>query len=476
MLIGILVMPFLYNIMGPVAFGIIGFYTVIQIFINVLDSGLSPTLCRVIAASSGNTKATTRTLKSFETISLLVFAVIFFSSYLLSDQILKYWFKGNEIVTETIVALLFCIVSSRLVASIYRAALQGKEDFLWLNAGTILFNTIKYPVCTYIMYKEPSLELYFQIHFAATVLELFIFRLRVANRLSLSFWLPGRFYIAELSENKKYILSVAFTALVSAATLHLDKLLFSNILLPEEYGYYTMCITISSAMITLGFPIGAVLIPRLTKLYASNQQEQFLSLYHKSAMFVSAVLLPVGVLVALFSKQVLLLFTSDPVAAEWGETILTLYILGNSVAIVTAFQYYLQVAIGDLKEHVRYNKILLVTYIPLIFFFAYFYDVLYVAILSFAFKLASFLLWQWYVHHKTRVVTHKAWFSRNILPSLLMCCLVSGFTVFFGINKIQLTTLVLLITMASLYAAIVLGALVLAKILNKETLVNVEFR
>lgn len=420
-------MPFLYNILGPIAFGVIGFYTVLQLIINVVDSGLSPTLCRVVASDKKNTDKIVRTLKSFETISISLAIIIFSISYFLSEQIIGSWFDGNPILTPSIIVLMFLACSIRLITSIYRSTLQGYEDLIWSNSTSIIINTLRFPICTFVMFYNANIELYFLIQASVSTIEMLAFRLRVGFFMGTYFWLFGRVYLEELTEHRKYILAVAFTALVSALSTHMDKLLFSNILSLEHYGFYTVCITFSAAILSLGFPVGTVLIPRLTSLYSEGDIAALKKLYFKSTSLVCLLIFPIGITISFYSEHFLFAFTNDANASVWGKEILTWYSIANSFVIISAFQYYLQVAVGNLTLHVVFNKIVLLIIAPVVIYLAYFKNVTVVIQFILFVRLFSFLIWMYVVHNKIAIFNHFEWLLKTTLPAVLTLLILMFF-------------------------------------------------
>jgi O-antigen/teichoic acid export membrane protein len=71
MLIGIVVTPLYLEHLGAEAYGLVGFFALLQTWMNLLDIGLTPTLGRQIAHASGKTNGFDefwRLLKSFELI------------------------------------------------------------------------------------------------------------------------------------------------------------------------------------------------------------------------------------------------------------------------------------------------------------------------------------------------------------------------------------------------------------------------
>ena len=147
-LIGIVITPVLIKYIGPEAYGLIGFYILMQTWFNLLDLGLSATFGRHASLERSHLKQKTNLkllLRSIETffavLSTLTIITIFFSK----DLIAQNWLQSNTLSKDSIsTSLIFIsfIISSKWFATIYRSGINGLEDQVYLN----IFNN----VCKYI--------------------------------------------------------------------------------------------------------------------------------------------------------------------------------------------------------------------------------------------------------------------------------------------------------------------------------------
>ena len=142
------------------------------------------------------------------------------------------------------------------------------------------------------------------------------------------------------------------------------------------------------------------------------------------------------------------------------------YSLGNAFLIVAGFQYYQQVAKGELKYHLRYSLALLITTLPLIFIFGYQYGAIAVAIIWFMFRLFSFVVWVPYIHKKLETVKYSSWLVQGILPSALICSI--GYTVIkLSLNDLIHDKIILLMVLVLSYFLTVSCCLVSYKLFAK---------
>ena len=114
----------------------------------------------------------------------------------------------------------------------------------------------------------------------------------------------------------------------------------------EMFGYYTLA---SSVAMSLGFlftPIFSSIYPQFTQLVITDDQEGLKRLYHKGCQFMSVLVLPAAIVTALFSNEILLLWTQDPITADKSHLLVSILICGTAINGIMYFPYALQLAFG----------------------------------------------------------------------------------------------------------------------------------
>lgn len=471
-IIGIAVMPFLFSTLGSDAFGLIGFFIVTQVMINLLGSGFNPTLAREVAKEKNKFQNTylISVIKSFELIFFFFMALILITAVFSSNWFALEWFE-SELSTEllsSIVFTIFIVCALRFQTVLYLSALRGFEDFLWINSANIIFNTLRFPLSLLLVLYFPSIKVYFVFHFLVAIVELLVTRFRAGKLLGINFWLPNHFSFSNIKKLGHFAKAVAITAVISVVIAQTDKMLMSKILSLSEYGYFTVCMMLANGILMLGFPVGTVLIPRLTSLYANGELDEFRNLYIKFTQFICIVIVPGAVVIAGFSKNIVYLFTDSIEAANWGADILSYYSLGNAFLIVAGFQYYQQVAKGDLKYHVRYSMALLLCSLPLIVFFGSEYGAIAVAIIWLFFRVIAFIFWVPYIHAKMKTIKYSHWFIQAVLPSLLVSSVAYGVLKQYDVNIIENKVALLLLLVGFYMTILVITFSSYKLVLNKK--------
>jgi O-antigen/teichoic acid export membrane protein len=163
---------------------------------------------------------------------------------------------------------------------------------------------------------------------------------------------------------------------------------------------------------------------------STNNEDEMLALYCRATRFVVCIVAPVTLVLTFFPGQIIYIWTGDATAANWTAPILPLFVLGNGLLAIGAFQYYLQYAHGKLKLHVQFNTALAVLSIPMITYAAFNYGPIGVGYVWLAFRLMSFLFWMPYVHKVFAPGLHKNWLLKDVLPPIGITALLLAMPVY----------------------------------------------
>jgi O-antigen/teichoic acid export membrane protein len=426
-LIGIVVLPLYLQYLGAEAFGLVGFFLVLQAWMQIFDLGMSPLLSRQTAQARGQDIGyleLRRLLRSLELIvivvALLVFSAIAGGSSWISDNWLKVTSLETDIVADCIV-LMSVIVSFRFFVSLYRSGVLGMENQVRLNVANIFLVTLKF-VGALLLLKFLTQEIthFFIYQLAVGMFELAIMMTMFYRCIPTTDKVGVAMYWASLKPVLPFAGGMAYTAAIWVTMTQLDKLVLSNILPLSEYGYFSLVAVVATGISQIGAPISQAILPRMTYLLSRGDEQGMVLLYRQSTQLMAAIILPLTAIIAFFSAELLFAWTDDKSAAEWAGPVLFWFALGNGIMAIGAFQFYLQFAYGKLKMHVIFNSIAAAVQIPLIVYAAYKYGVMAVAVTWFMLRLVSFVIWTPIVHKKFARGIHWSWLFGDIGPSFMM--------------------------------------------------------
>lgn len=432
LVVGIVCLPLYLKYLGAEAYGLVGFFTVMQAWLGILDLGFSPTLSRQAAyarskANGFNTFADI--LKSFELLFAVLSVGIFAAMYVCSDIMAGNWFKANELsqgIIATAVILMGLIVAFRFQSTLYRSGIMGLEHQVWLNKVNVVFSSLKFVgALLFMAFVSADITHYFIYQTVIVVVEFLVIRIKLYSLLPEGLNLAPRFVWPQVKQILPFSLGIAYTASLWVLVTQLDKLILSKVLPLAEYGYFALVAVIAGGLLQLTSPISQAIQPRLTLLFAKGNTEQALQLYRNSAQVVATIVFSVAVMLAVFAGPLIYAWSGDIAAADWGKSVLPWFALGNAVLAMGAFQYYLQFAMGKLRLHVIGSSISAALQLPIIAYAAINYGAVGAGVAWFSFRCLFFLIWSPIVHRSYFPGLHSKWLFKDIMPSVLAFGLLS---------------------------------------------------
>lgn len=427
MLVGILIMPFYLGHLGAEAYGLIGFFAVMQAWLQLLDAGLSPSLVRAVAHQQGTAASQRNTghlLRSFELIFLplagLCCAAIDAASPWLAEQ----WLKPKTLPLQTLIdciSLMGLIIALRLYATLYKSGLQGLEQHAWLNTANVSIATLRYfggLVLVSLISQEP--RDFFEFQVAVGILETLIFAIRAYQQMPAPRALSGLDWQL-VKPIIPFAASLSLTSILWIILTQLDKVLLSERLPLDHYGYFSLVALISTGILMLSNPLVQTLLPRLTVLIAEGRQHDMHRLYLSANRFVCTFLIPLAALIALHAEPMIYAWSGDRDAAQWSRSILPWYAMGSVIMAISAFQFYLQYAYGRIQLHVWYSVISAIVTVPVMILAVRYQGAYGAALAWFALRVVSFAIWPGIVHKSLAPEIHGPW-----LRDLLRIAAMSG--------------------------------------------------
>ncbi len=426
-IVGIVVLPLYLRYLGAEAFGLVGFFIVLQAWMQMFDMGMSPVLSRQTAQSRGQNAGyleLKRLLRSLELIVLVLAVVVALSIAAGSSWITDTWLNVTSLDSAKVadcIALMGAIIGFRFFASLYRSGIQGMEKQVRLNIANIILVTIKFVGALLpLHFVTRDFRSFFVYQLVVGGLESVVLAIMFYRSVPATDKVELKIFWNILKPVLPFAGGIAYASVIWVLVTQLDKLILSNVLSLSEYGYFALVAIVATGISQIGSPISQAILPRMTYLLSQDNEQDMLLLYRQSTQLMAVIILPLTGMIALFSTELLYAWTGDAKAAEWAGPILFWFALGNGILAISAFQFYLQYVHGKLKMHVIYNTIAATIQIPAIIYVAYEYGALGVALTWFLLRLVSFIVWTPIVHSKFAPGIHWPWIFKDIGPSLAM--------------------------------------------------------
>lgn len=435
-LIGIVVTPFYLQYLGAEAYGLVGFYALLQAWMNLLDLGLSPTLGRQAAYARGvenGFESFKKLLKSFEMIFLVLATLVVVSIFSLKKWLAIEWINSESLNINTLtycITLMAIMIGLRWFVGLYRSGINGLEDQVWLNITNISIVSLKFLGALLLLsHFTTEIKHFFEYQLIISFIEVGAFMFRFYSRLPNTDYSPKiiDFDWPTVKNIAPFALSIAYTAGIWVLVTQTDKLVLSGTLTLSEYGYFSLVALVSGAVTILSSPISQATLPRLTLLYSQKNTTELLIIYGNASQVATLITLSVACMIGLYAQPLLYAWTGDVHASSWGADILIWFALGNGILGIVSYQYYLQVAFGKLKLHIIGSTIEAIIQIPLLYYAATNYGAQGAGITWFVFRAIWFFIWSSVVHHRLVPGFHIDWLLKQILPIVFTIAITSYF-------------------------------------------------
>ncbi len=372
-LMSFLFIPLYIHFIGIEAYGLIGFFSTLIALFGLLDMGISSALNREIARLSvhkedaKNMRDLVRTLEIPYWIIGLIIAV---AVILLSPIIASKWLNIQNLSIKTVryaIMIMGLAVAFQWPISFYSGGLMGLQKQVLLNLINVVISTFRGVGAVLILWVvSPTVIAFFlwQIIVSALNTGLLLFFLK--KNLPKGDGSPQ--YRAELLKSVwRFAADMTGIAAISTILVQLDKVILSKILSLEIYGYYSLASLVAMSIYRFVSPVFNAIYPKFTTLVASESIKEIIVLYHKSSQLVTVLVMPIAIMLSLFSKEILLLWTQSVITADNTYLLVSILVAGTALHAIMYVPYALQLAYGWTRLALVFNSILVIIQIPLMF-------------------------------------------------------------------------------------------------------------
>lgn len=401
-LVGLAVVPFYLKYLGIEAYGLIGFFVTTQAVLSLLDMGMAPTINREVArcSASGNLKEAGKLLHTLAVVYWSMAGVIALLIFALAPLIAGYWLQSKQISPETIthaVMLMGLVVACRWPIGLYQGALIGAQRLTVSSGINMTMVTIgSLGAVMVLAFVSPTIEAFFI--WQASVGLVYAITMRLMAWRIIGKYNQIKFDFVKLKSVWRFTAGMSGISLTALLLTQLDKLILSKILNLEEFGYYMLATVVVSGLHVIISPVFNVIYPRMTALVAAGDAAGLADFYRVGTHLLVALLFPVAMVLAIFSEDLVRVWTGNPSMAVSVAPVIALLAIGFALNGVMHFPYALQLAYGMTWIPLTINIVLMCFIVPLILFLTWAYGALGGAMAWLAMQVVYLLFGPWLTH------------------------------------------------------------------------------
>lgn len=370
-LLGFLFIPLYIKYLGIESYGLIGFATSLNAVLSLTDFGLSSTLRREFALCSDFPESALRMRNLLRTLQTILWG---FSAFIglamigIAPLISKHWINAGSLGVETVqraVVLMGLTAALQGPLSLYSGGIFGLQRHVLGNCINVLLTILRSGgVILVLAFLSPTINAFFICQFCVAFIGALSVGIILWNLLPRTHSVSC-FQISQLKNVWRFASGMGISSTLWFIVRQIDKLILIKILPLKLFGYYALASAVASAAtFCICEPLFATFLPRYTQLYAAGADERLKATYRFSCRLNSMILIPTVVLLSLFSREVLLVWTRNPVIAEEAHLFLSLLVIGYGLNHVAYLPYAMQIACSRVRLGVYTNSFAILFIVP----------------------------------------------------------------------------------------------------------------
>lgn len=424
--------PIYIRFLGIEAFGLVGFYLVLQSLSQVLDFGLSPTINREMARYSvqpekaAEARDLVRTLEAgYWIVGIAIGATIF----VWAPFIAKHWIKAGSFPIKSVrqaVMIMGILVFFQWPLSFYQGALMGLGRQVLFNALKASQSTLANGGAVLILWLvSPTIRAFFLWQAGVSAAQAFLLTIFLWKSLPPADRTP-RFDLGLVRNIWRFAAGMTGITAFALILTQADKIVVSKLFSLRVFGYYTVAGMLGAGLSLIVAAVFNTIYPRFSSLVVADDEKGLRNLYHRSTQLMAVIILPLAAVLALFSVDIIQLWTRNPDVARNAGPVATVLVVGTALNGLMYLPYALQLANGWTSLNLWISTFSTLALVPTIWYTASHYGALGAASVWVALNCISMAVGVPLMHRRLLKGEMLKWFIEDIGPTLVVVLIVVG--------------------------------------------------
>ena len=367
--VAIILVPVYLSVLGRESYGLIGFFTALNLLMQIFSQGIGQALQRSIAqrdVDEQGRRLLRRLVSTFERAYGVMGLVIMVCLMAASGFVSRDWVRNEHLDSSTI-QLCLVILSLRIgiafPSGVYQSVFVGTQRQVIGNATTVIVTLAGALANVAITFLTRSVVwvIACDAMFAALTMVLLRWQaFRVLPQRSASE--SGTFSRQDFLAVARPSIWLICTSGLGVLITQMDRIILSRMVTLGELAVYNAGVAAGRVVSILYTPFLMASYPEICQCATQGDRKALARLVARNATVVSAMTACCAFPMCFFASDVLQVWTRDATVVHEGSAILVLYTLG-SLAISNASVFYmLQMAIGAVRYAAAFNAVSILWY------------------------------------------------------------------------------------------------------------------
>ncbi|KQP35805.1 lipopolysaccharide biosynthesis protein [Pseudorhodoferax sp. Leaf274] len=365
----LLALPWYWTALGPQQFGLVGFITMLQGLMGIVDAGTSQALVREFSGRfhvHGGQRDTALMLLGFERLYWLFGATMALVVVLLSKPIASHWLVLEDLPLSTGIHAICgagALFAAQFPGSVYRSLLVGAQAQIQLNGVMLTGALLRHGGGVLAVHIWPSIPAYLTWHVGIGLLET-LARRQLAWRTTGIDRSTLQWEFVRLRPLWKTVASLTGAAWLGALTVQMDKVILSKMVSVQQFGYYTIAASLAIGALQLVYPLIQAVMPQAIQL---RDDPKGLRKFSIRLLGLFALCVTMGALLfATLGERLLTFWVRDAAAVAVIYPVLSVLLVGTALNALYNVGYIYWLVVEKVDRMLKVNLAALLLSIALI--------------------------------------------------------------------------------------------------------------
>ena len=371
-LMGLVFVPLYIKYLGIEAYGLIGIFAMLQVWLALLDMGMKPALGREMARFTGgahNAQSIRDLLRSIEVIGIVIAGVVALGIWAASGWLASHWVTAKNLPVKVVAqafAVMGLVIGLRFIENIYMSSIAGLQRQVLQNTVISIMATVRgLGIVGVLAWVSPTIRAFFLWQGLISLMTVALYAVVVYHALPPA-PRPARFSGSALIGIWRFAAGMMAITFLALLLTQVDKILLSRLLTLETFAYYALAGVVANGLYMLTGPITTALYPRFTELATNGDEVALCALYHEGAQLVTVLMGSAAMVLMVFGDRALRLWTGNPALAQKVAPLMAVLALGTLFNGLMWIPYQMQLAHGWTSLTIKVNIVAVSLVVPAI--------------------------------------------------------------------------------------------------------------